>query len=514
MADRRRGSGPRGTRWGWRSGWRAALVVLAWAAIAHAQAQSDERAQRARELDAQAAALVERGDFAAAAELYRRLIELQPGSFIGHYNLACTQAQRGDVDTALESLERAIELGLDDLTHITLDPHLEPVRRSPRFAELVERWPQIIESQGRARFEEVLDRFGDRYRAIEDERLRVRFAVGLPAESFALARAELDSVAHWALDELFTNLDDAHAVPWVSVIVPTDGDFARWASQRHGERARDAARQIAGTYDHDRKELVCKDLGATLRHEVFHALHYRSMALEGQRHAAWILEGMAALVEDFNPGRSGPAFTPSWRTNIARKALRLDSLMTIEDLATMPDHVFVGQLPLTHYGLARTFMLYLYAAGELDEFYHNYLDTYRQDRSGLAAIERTFNAEMPQVEASYRRWLEQLPVAPEQNHPPGVSLGMDVDGERGEGLEVLRTLRGSPARAAGVARGDVLVAINAQGVRDINELYRVLGRYGPGQRVTLTVRRGRHLLELPARLADRERFPTITLPGR
>jgi S1-C subfamily serine protease len=59
----------------------------------------------------------------------------------------------------------------------------------------------------------------------------------------------------------------------------------------------------------------------------------------------------------------------------------------------------------------------------------------------------------------------------------------------------------------------VLVAVNGQGTRDINELYRVVGRYVPGDVVVLSVRRGRQMLELPTTLASRREFETITIPG-
>lgn len=472
-------------------------------------------------LEADAVALVVAGDHAQALPRFEELARRQPDSFVPPYNIASVLAQLGRLDEALDALDNALERGLDDLAHLQNDPDLEPIRDTDRFRAILDTWPERMERLAHARFTSVRERFGERYHVEEDEFLRLRFAVGLPRASFAMARAELDVVARWAVAELFTNLTqaDGAAVPWVSVAVPTDEDFARWAQGRHGEAARDDTRQIAGTYDHDRKELVCKDLGATLRHEVFHALHYRSQGLVGQRHALWIMEGLASLVEDFDPaapfdGEADPAYTPSWRTNIVRKALLADQLKSIADLAATPDHVFSGASPLLHYGHARAVMLYLVAAGRLPDFYRHYVDTWSNDRTGILALERTFGADIAQVEVSFRRWVERLPVAPEQNHPPTATLGTDVDGERGEGLAVLRTARGSPGRLAGLRPRDVLVAVNGQGTRDVNELYRVLGRYMPGDLVILSVRRRDEMLELPARLASKREFETVPASPR
>lgn len=468
-------------------------------------------------LEADAVALAISGDYADALERFEELARRQPDSFVPHYNIASMLSRLGRVDAALNALDEALDRGLDDIAHLRNDPDLEAIRQTDRFMAILETWPARMERLATRRFAELRQRFGDRYHVEEDPVLRLRFAVGLPRTSFAMARAELDIVSRWAMAELFGNLleADEDAVPWVGVAIPTDEDFARWAHGRHGEAARDSSRQIAGTYDHDRKELVCKDLGATLRHEVFHALHYRSQSLEGQRHAMWIMEGLASLVEDFDPAEGGtPAFTASWRSNITRKALRANQLKSIADLAATPDHIFTGTAPLMHYGHARTIMLYLFAAGKLPEFYRQYVDTWAHDRTGVLALERTFDAGITQVEASFRRWVERLPVAPEQNHPPSATLGIDVDGERGEGLAVLRTVRGSPGRLAGLRPRDVLVAVNGQGTRDINELYRVLGRYMPGDVVILSIRRQNEMLELPARLASARDFQVLPAEGR
>ncbi|MEO1007268.1 MAG: PDZ domain-containing protein [Planctomycetota bacterium] len=475
-----------------------------------------DRTKSDEDIEAEAAALAASGDFAGAAIRYRELTKRRPDSFVAWYNLACALAQLEHPDEAWGALERSIELGMNDLTHLRLDPHIEPLRGGERFADLEARWPEIMERQAEVRFARAIERFGRGYHTQRDDLLRVRFAVGQPRQTFDMAHEELHIVSRWAMEHLFANLADAEdgTVPWVTVVIPTDADFASWARERHGDAARGPTQQIAGTYDHDRKELVCKDLGSTLRHEVFHALHYRSQSLHAQRHAAWVLEGLAALVEDFDLDYQGtPVFVPSWRTNAARRAFRGGRLKTIEQLTSMPDHIFVGQSPLLHYAEARTLMLYMYAAGRLAEFYRNYVDTWEEDRTGLAAILRTFDATLPQIEASYRRWVQSLPTAPEQMHPPAATLGIDVDPERGEGLAVIRTVRGSPGRRAGLRPRDVLVAVNGQGTRDINELYRVLGRYTPGNLVVLTVRRGREILELNARLGRSSDYEQIVVPG-
>jgi tetratricopeptide (TPR) repeat protein len=54
------------------------------------------------------------------------------------YNLACAQARSRRRGEALDSLERAIEAGFNNVDHIQSDPDLESLRGKQRYQELVE----------------------------------------------------------------------------------------------------------------------------------------------------------------------------------------------------------------------------------------------------------------------------------------------------------------------------------------------------------------------------------------
>jgi tetratricopeptide (TPR) repeat protein len=82
-------------------------------------------------------AYTQRGLYAQGLEVDRRLAELRPKNPRVHYNLACSYALVGDVDLAIASLERAIELGYDDVEHLERDRDLDPIRHDRRFQELV-----------------------------------------------------------------------------------------------------------------------------------------------------------------------------------------------------------------------------------------------------------------------------------------------------------------------------------------------------------------------------------------
>ncbi|MCO5164896.1 MAG: redoxin domain-containing protein [Planctomycetes bacterium] len=56
-----------------------------------------------------------------------------------YYNTACARSMQGRADEALTALGQALEAGFDDFDHIAKDTDLDPIRREPRFAQLIER---------------------------------------------------------------------------------------------------------------------------------------------------------------------------------------------------------------------------------------------------------------------------------------------------------------------------------------------------------------------------------------
>jgi len=79
------------------------------------------------------------GDFPRAVAALSLAVEASPGSPFAWYNLACAQARAGNRRAALDSLERALELGLPRAEQIESDGDLASLRDEPRFTELLTR---------------------------------------------------------------------------------------------------------------------------------------------------------------------------------------------------------------------------------------------------------------------------------------------------------------------------------------------------------------------------------------
>ena len=69
----------------------------------------------------------------------RELVRHLPEDPTVHYNLACSLALVGHTGEAIDSLERAVELGYDDGAHLAEDEDLASLRHDPRFTALLAR---------------------------------------------------------------------------------------------------------------------------------------------------------------------------------------------------------------------------------------------------------------------------------------------------------------------------------------------------------------------------------------
>jgi tetratricopeptide (TPR) repeat protein len=83
-----------------------------------------------------------RGEYVAAQEMFERALKREPEAAHIHYGLAATRARLGSIDSALESLGRALDLQPNlrvraqhdqDLTILRNDPDFERLVFAPRF---------------------------------------------------------------------------------------------------------------------------------------------------------------------------------------------------------------------------------------------------------------------------------------------------------------------------------------------------------------------------------------------
>lgn len=467
-------------------------VVLA----AHCRAQ-EPLSDKALELQSRAFTAIEHRKYDLAERLLREQLALDESNFVVYYNLACVRSLQGDGPGSAELLVQAVEHGFLDLNQLRRDPQLQIARAQEPVKKLIEKWPEVLLRHLEANLKAVRKRFPDlpvEYRESRDERTRLVFRSAMDQRSTSQAMGDIARLYEWGLQHVFADLGDEKETrndAWCVVVLPTPKHFLNWAVSTFGADAVTGTSGIGGAYVHDLKRLVAQDLGATLRHEFFHVLHWRSNDRMGQEHPIWIQEGLCSLVEDYEVGADG-SLKPvaSWRTNIVKRLTSSGKVLPIAKLATIPRGRFTNSSPLANYAQARTFFLYLYAEGKLKEWYATYTRDYRKDPTGVKAIEAVMGKPIAEVDKDYRAWVRTLPMVAEQIKQGNAGLGAEVDAGSGDGPVIAEVDRNGPARKAGLRRGDVITAIDDKPTRDLNELVRLLGEKEIGDEVEVAYRRG------------------------
>lgn len=527
----------------------AALLLIGGVAAQDDEAVIDEAARAVSdraEHEARSSAFTARaieafrgGDYETAERILREQIEFDGRNFVVHYNLACALAVQGRLGVANESLRRAVELGFANRGHLLIDPYLRPLHDTDAFRTLLDNWPAVLEMQRRARLAQAKDWVRGKVVERSDEVLRYDLLSTHDATATDQAMLEIRRVTDWAAGVMPGLLDPEAATiaPFVVVTLPDQTDFLKWAFWTYGQRARRAFAGIGGAYEHDHKRLVAQDLGATLRHEFFHVLHWREMDRLRQVHPIWIQEGLASLVEDMDPvriverrtrplpiltenpgvdrrlipGGDEPAGeereqrthlvddafipAPSWRTNIVKRLAGSGRLPSFTELAEMDHVTFSTKRPLATYAHARTVFLFLHERGVLDDWYRVYTTDaehgFAADPRGLAAAEAVLGMELGVIEDRYRDWVRHdLPEVAETGSDLKAQIGVDIEQGEGDGPVVTKLPPGA-RRRTGLRRRDVITAIDGRPVRDMKELVRVLADYAPGETVMIAYRRVR-----------------------
>lgn len=69
----------------------------------------------------------------------RRLVRLLPDNPNAYYNLACSLALKKRQSEAIDTLEKAVSLGYDDVDWLMQDPDLDTLKNLPDFQKLISR---------------------------------------------------------------------------------------------------------------------------------------------------------------------------------------------------------------------------------------------------------------------------------------------------------------------------------------------------------------------------------------
>ena len=407
-----------------------------------------------------------------------------------HYARACALSLLERRDAAGEALIVAVRHGFRDFEAMRLDPALRSMRNHEVFQAILEAAARRGSSGERGKSgigsEAQLDeawlrrRFDDDYHLETIEDLKIRLACGLPRRSCTEMQTMLARQSAYQLAALF----DAARLDWCTVIVPAARDQSRGFREQLGL---EDPERTPGAYRHDRRLLVSRDIGSSMRHEYTHRLHWADMESRGQRHPMWIQEGLASLFEDYEWDNGGrPRFTPNLRHAIVHRQVTSGRDVDFVDLLAMDADTFAEDRAVL-YPQARSVFEFIADRGRLEDWYRTYVSTHATDPSGRRAIERTFGSSIEQFNESWKQWVlarGRQDATLEAGDPyPGILVEDAGDGVR------IRRLVTREARRAGLRIGDVVMKIDDHEVRTRAEWYLVLSEHRLGDLVRLECRR-------------------------
>ncbi len=78
-----------------------------------------------------------RGEYVAAQEMFERALKREPEAAHIHYGLAATRARLGSIDSALQSLQKALDLQPSLRVRAQHDHDLATLRNDPVFEQLI-----------------------------------------------------------------------------------------------------------------------------------------------------------------------------------------------------------------------------------------------------------------------------------------------------------------------------------------------------------------------------------------
>jgi hypothetical protein len=313
------------------------------------------------------------------------------------YGQAGEAARQGKVDDAIRDLERALAMGFTDFPRIAQDGDFDTVRDEPRFRRLMAAKDAWLRRTAEGTLAALQNRFGGNgYLYDIDPEQRLVYAVALDAGAFERLRANLREQSAALETALFEHKPEAY----VTVLMPSETDYGKLVRFRN----------VPGLYVDDMKTLVAKfNSGYVLPHEFVHALHAADLAPTGQKHAAWVAEGLGVLCEaaDFTGGRFTPRDNPRFAALPAAAGRK--ALIPLDRLVAMDVQAF-RQRPNLTYGQSGYLMIYLWDKHLLKKFYDAYKSTYAADATGRAALEQATGKPIAQVHEDWRRWLAGRPA--------------------------------------------------------------------------------------------------------
>lgn len=465
-----------------------ALVVIVVGFASPASGQSN-RTSYSAQLRQKIYAALDARDYDEAIVLLDRYLDEVPNDPFMLYNAACAYCRLEDYEQAVIYLDKAMRAGFQELDHMRSDPDLAALRRHPEYKKIFEALNRKDSNKVRSALAQWRNLYpSDEYRYETDKQRRIQYATALDDVAHLEMRQMLEAEA----DQLIESLFEAPPSYFVLIAVPRPEDARTYFKGNNS---------IGGIYQHSKRILVARNIGNSLRHEFFHAMHYGHMERLDQLHRLWIQEGLAALYEAYEISDDGSiTFLPNQRHNITKSRARAGRLMRWSNLFELNQDRFMKRAT-SLYPQVRSIFRYVADQGKLVSWYKTYTETFREDPTGRMAFEVVFGKELREIERDWRRWVASQPkldlVIRNGDASLGIRSGQNLTND---GVVITETLPYSAAKKAGLKKGDVIVSVDGKATRSLRELQAVISSRKVGDLVEVRIRRNEGYLNISVRL--------------
>ena len=324
-----------------------------------------------------------------------------------------------------------------------------------------------------AKLEKHRKKYGDGMLYEVDEKLKIIFVMGTDQRTLAEVKLRLTAHAEALQRDLFKHgLDD-----YLSVIVPK-----KWANPK-----------VTGHFYPDWVDAAT--IGSNLMHEFTHALHYADQLGRGEYQPVWIMEGFASMYEESAVVDGHAVPLVNHRLVELQQEVRSGKYVPFEKMMKLEHRRFTSH----HYAQARYMCVWLHATGRLTKWYATYIESFKEDPSGIAAMEKECGKKIGELEKDWIEWLLK-------QDPPKLALGPDSAGlgigtkPLPDGIEINQLAPQGAAERAGLAVGDALIHVGGERVIEVEDLVVVLAKHKVGETVKIEYRRNGSYAETTAEL--------------
>lgn len=433
--------------------------------------------------------LLQKKRYRQAIDTYQKMLRGAPKNYLAHYNLACAYALTGKRDKAVEHLRMSVAAGYSNFHHMEHDSDFDSIRRHRDYRELIKHKDAIQLNAAKIKLEQLKQEFGEGYTYQVDDKRKLIFATNQSLEVLARLKDHLSRFAEAQWRMMWKNKPSYY----LTIICPDKKKFRELIPSKN----------VGGVYRNGDKVLICGSIGSVLDHEFTHALNFAD--LDARRMFGvpiYVIEGLATVFEA--TGLAGQDLIPrriSWRFSKIRKS--------VDEGRHIPWEKFINykqsQYSSFCYAEGRYMFVYLYEKGRLKKWYNTYCETYRKDRTGRLAWEKVFKKSLNQIEQDWIAWMKGIEyVKRKRVRDGGPYLGVDGD-ECPKGIAIYRVIPDSAASKGGLEEGDIMTHADGKPFKIYNDFIDFLNSHNPGDKVQISILRGKRKKKLRITLGQRPR---------